>query len=223
MTLQEAQAQIDQILGTYRTRTASGETLLSGALTPGKVYEAWVLCQVLQRLHGEEGYDVELQGAPGVRLKSSPGPINRSYPHFRLTAPGNHPLEVWTDVEFLSLSASVRGVPPEYAARCDYHELDVVVVPAGTSGRPGPTDVRVGVECKNLTYRKELLRALLGVRRELSLLTDATATGFRYWPRDAVPAQPPSCLLAYGTDPAIGVFSPPGSVFGIDFVHLPLP
>jgi hypothetical protein len=223
MTFEEARERIDRILDLYRARVGEGETLLPGTLTAGKVYEAWILCRVLHRLHGEEGYDVQLRGASGVRLKSSPGPINSGYAHFGLTGSGKATLEVWTDVEFLSLSASIRGVAKTTAERCDYHELDVLVVPAGTTGRPDPQDVRIGVECKNLAYRKDLLRALLGVRRELSLLRDPTATGFRYWPRDSVPAQPPSCLLAYGTDPAINDFAPPGSVFGIDFVHEPLP
>ncbi len=76
---------------------------------------------------------------------------------------------MWTDVTFLTLSASHRHVLPTSAERCDYHELDVVVVPSGTEGRPTFEEIRIGVECKNLGYEKEMLRALLGVRRELGV------------------------------------------------------
>ena len=81
----------------------------------------------------------------------------------------------------------------------------------------------IGVECKNPTYRKDMLRGLLGVRRELSYLYDPTPTPFRAWPRPVVPAIPPSCLLAFATDPRVTDFAAPGEVFGIDFLHEPLP
>jgi len=51
-----------------------------------------------------------------------------------------------------------------------------------------------GVECKNLTYRKDMLR--LSARR-------------------AARGQPPAG--------APMDFTPPGELFGIDFVHEPLP
>ncbi len=38
-----------------------------------------------------------------------------------------------------------------------------------------------------------------------------------------VPADPPSCLLAYGTDQQILDFAPPEQIFGIDFFYEPLP
>jgi hypothetical protein len=105
----------------------------------------------------------------------------------------------------------------------DYHELDIIAVPAGMAGRPPHASVFIGVECKNTGYTKDLLRFLLGVRRELSLLRDAQATCFTAWPRGTVPADPASCLMVYSTYPAVSSFQGPGGVFGVDFVHLPLP
>jgi hypothetical protein len=55
MTLEEARERIDQIVGRYRERVEADESLLPGTLTAGKVYEAWVLCRVLHRLHGRLG------------------------------------------------------------------------------------------------------------------------------------------------------------------------
>jgi hypothetical protein len=224
LSLEDARRRIDRILAGYqRVAGASGRSVLPPAVTAGKTYEAWVLCRVLQHLHHDEGYDITLQESNMVRLKSAPGPINRGYAHFQLTRADGEDLEVWTDVEFLALSACSRSVPSMLADRCDYHELDVVVVPTGAQGRPDVNAVRVGVECKNLAYQKDMLRALLGVRRELSLLSEETPTRFRSWPRTTVPANPPSCLLAYGTDPQILEYAPPGELFGIDFIYEPLP
>jgi len=224
MNLEEARQQIDQILAGYQLANGESPTsILPVAVTAGKTYEAWVLCRVLQHLHHDEGYEITLQGSSMIRLKSAPGPINSGYAHFYLTRRAGDDLEVWTDVEFLTLSAAQRGVTPSLAERCDYHELDVMVVPAGTLDRPGIEAVRIGVECKNLTYQKDMLRALLGVRRELSFLTEPMRTPFHIWPRTAVPATPPSCLLAYGSDPAILSYAAPGQVFGIDFIYEPLP
>ena len=222
LTLEEARRRIDSILGGYRRAAgATGRSVLPTAVTSGKTYEAWVLCRVLEHLHADEGYGVTLVESDLVRLKSAPGPINRRYAHFRLEG-GRVPLEVWTDVEFLALSALVRPPQPR-PEQCDYHELDIVVVPAGISDRPRADQVLIGVECKNLDYTKDMLRSLLGVRRELSLLRDPQATIFTSWPRAEVPAHPPSCLLAFSSDPRMMAFARPGDVFGIDFVYEPLP
>ncbi|MBO9533764.1 MAG: hypothetical protein J7513_12415 [Solirubrobacteraceae bacterium] len=223
--LDDARRAIDDILDSYRdaARTDTAESLLPERLTTGKAYEAWVLCEVLERLHHDEGCDIRLVGSDAVRLKSSGGPINRSYAHFVATRRSDsRQFEVWTDVEFSALSAALEGRSGASLSRCDYHELDIVIVPAGTWGRPNPAELLVGVECKNLDYQKDMLRSLLGVRRELSFLQDPRPTAFRRWPRASVPANPPSCLLAYGTDPNIIDFADPGRVFGIDFHFEPL-
>jgi hypothetical protein len=224
LTLNEARRRIDHVLGGYqRAAGGTGRSVLPATVTAGKTYEAWVLCDVLEHLHRDEDFTITLMKSSLVRLKSAPGPINRGYAHFRLTRSGREDLEVWTDIEFIALSASYRRVGSSSADRCDFHELDVVVVPAGLAGRPRFEDIRIGVECKNLAYQKDMLRGLLGVRRELSLLREPLATGFSAWPRRSVPAEPPSCLLAYGTDPGILDYAPPGETFGIDFVYEPLP
>lgn len=222
LTLSEVKARIDGILRRYQSAGAAAPSVLPPALTAGKLYEAWVVCRVLERLRVEEGYAIVLRQGTRVALKSAPGPINRVYPYFELTAAGSPPLEVWTDVEFMALSHAQRGGsgPP---LRGDYHELDVVVVEAGTSGRPTHAQILLGVECKNTGYSKDLLRGILGVRRELSLLVDPRRTRFRRWPAAAVPADPASCLLVYSTDPGVASYAAPGRVFGIDFVHEPLP
>ena len=85
---------------------------------------------------------------------------------------------------------------------------------------PGHDEILFGVECKNTSYRKNLLREILGVRRELSLLADDQQTGFRAWPRALVPARPSSCLSVFSTDDGITRLRHSPDVFGIDFEHL---
>jgi hypothetical protein len=67
--------------------------------------------------------------------------------------------------------------------------------------------------------RRGLLKEILGIRRELSLLTDTRSTKFSSWPRSFVPADPASCLVVYATDADVLDYAAPGTVFGIDFVH----
>lgn len=223
VTHAEAVARVNRILSSYRQAADSGHPLLRGRSGAGKMYEAWVLCEVLERLARDERYTITLRGGTSAALKSSPGPINRDFPYFEAVGHRRPTLEVWTDVEFLTLSHDARGAPRS-PARSDYHELDIVVVEANDVSRyPTHRQIRVGVECKNTGYSKNLLREILGVRRELSLLQPPCATGFVVWPRREVPADPPSCLMVYGTDPTIRLLRPPDDIFGIDFVYYPPP
>lgn len=222
LTPSQVKSRIDRILRQYQSAGGAPSSLLPPALTAGKLYEAWVLCSILDRFRLAEGYSVLLRQATRISLKSSPGPINRAYPFFELAALNRPTVEVWTDVEFMALSHAQRshGAFPTLG---DYHELDIVAVPIGTNGRPRNDNILLGVECKNTGYSKDLLRGVLGVRRELSLLSDPIATHFLSWPRSTVPADPPSCLMVYSTDPAVMRYASPGDMFGIDFVHDPLP
>ncbi len=193
-------------------------SLVPQSLTSGKLYEAHVLSIVLEKLSTQEGFQITLLNGLYIALKSSPGPINRRYPYFELRRGERLVAELWTDVEFLSLSYAQRGVTAPIQ-RGDYHELDIVVTDCSVSGRPRHSQIWLGVECKNTGYTKGLLKEILGIRRELSLLQDPNRTRFTQWPRCIVPANPPSCLMVYSTDSAVTHYSSPGVVFGIDFQH----
>ncbi len=196
-------------------------SLVPNSLTSGKLYEAHVLSLVLERLYQDENFRIVLMNSTFVPLKSSPGPINPAYPHFDLIRRSSKIAELWTDIEFLTLSYDRSGglATPTPG---DYHELDIVVVDPGSTGRPPHRSIWLGVECKNTGYNKDLLRSILGVRRELSLLQDDRPTHFSKWPRQMVPADPPSCLIVYSTDSAVLSYTAPGGVFGIDFFHEPI-
>ena len=195
--------------------------LVPKSLTSGKLYEAHILSIVIENLSTQENMEITLVNSRFIPLKSSPGPINRAYPHFELRRNRRLVAELWTDVEFISLSHYQRGAS-SLVQRGDYHELDIVVTDSGVNGRPSHLQIWLGVECKNTGYTKNLLKEILGIRRELSLLQGPRQTRFSTWPRLQVPAEPPSCLMVFSTDSAVTEYGGPGSVFGIDFNHEPI-
>jgi hypothetical protein len=221
MTRDQVQRQLRDVFQRY-LGASSGVTqgLVPQTVSAGKLYEAHVLSRVVERLSVAESYSLTLVGGTKVQLKSSPGPINRSYPRIELRRSGNCLAELWTDVEFLSLSYCTGGAPS--LTKGDYHELDILIVAAGVSGRPRYDEIWLGIECKNTGYEKSLLKEILGIRRELSLLSGPQSTKFSSWPRLTVPADPASCLLVYSTDPNVSDYAAPGTVFGIDFIHDPM-
>jgi hypothetical protein len=197
--------------------SATTQGLVPQSLPAGKLYEAYVLSRVVEQLATRERYSLTLVGGTKVQLKTAGGPINRNYPRIDLWRSGSCVAELWTDIQFLTLSycmGSARAI-----TKGDFHELDIVIVGAGVTGYPKFDEVWLGVECKNTGYEKGMLREILGIRRELSLLTQAQPTNFHSWPRTTVPATPPSCLLVYSTDTNVADYSAPGMTFGIDFVH----
>lgn len=221
MTLSQIQRQIEQIfqrhLGVNRAVT---QGLVPQTVSAGKLYEAHVLSRVVERLAVDEGFSVTLVGGTKIQLKSAPGPINRSYPRIELKRSNRCVAELWTDVEFLSLSHCKR--PGASVTKGCYHELDIVIVHSGLTGRPPCDTIWLGVECKNTGYQKGPLKEILGIRRELSFVTDHRPTHFRIWPRTRVPADPASCLLVYSTDANVNDYAAPGQMLWIDFVHEPM-
>jgi len=216
MTRNEASQRVSAILQMYVAGQDPAQfDLLPKALTAGKLYEAYVLALISKQLVLAEGLELMLMNANYVSLKSSPGPINRSYPYFLLRRSGHPIAEMWTDIEFISLSHGLR--PSGAPTRGEYHELDIAIVDPNLIGRPTNNQVWLAVECKNTGYTKGLLKEILGVRRELSLLKDEQPTRFHAWPRASLPCAPPSCLLVYSSDSGVMQYARPGEVFGIDF------
>jgi hypothetical protein len=219
MTKQQVKRRIEKCIKRYASAVSrKSYALIPTSLTAGKLYEAHVLSLLLEHLHRDEGLRIVLVNTTFIPLKSAPGPINSLYPHFDLYRNGGKIAELWTDIEFLSLSYSTNSGTRSPNAG-EYHELDIVVIESGVSGRPRHDQVWLGVECKNTDYKKSLLKEILGIRRELSFLSAPQSTRFQHWPRLTVPANPPSCLLVYSTDSAISNYSSPGTFFGIDFFH----
>jgi len=222
MNKKAVKARIEAAIRRFAEASSSNAyDLVPQSLTSGKLYEAHVLSIVIENLSTQENMQIILVNSQFIPLKSSPGPINRKYPHFELRRNRDLVAELWTDVEFTSLSYNQRGASSS-VQRGDYHELDIVVCDSGVNGRPFHSQIWLGVECKNTGYTKGLLKEILGIRRELSLLQNPRPTRFSNWPRTQVPADPPSCLMVFSTDSTVTEYAGPGSVFGIDFNHEPI-
>lgn len=202
------------ILGISKSKAS---TLLPNTLTSGKAYEAHVLSIVCENLKYKEGCNLVLKNGSNLVLKTSHGPINRLYPWIEVSKHGNVIGEIFTDVEFLTLSYAQKNHVSLMLGH--FHELDILLVKKGINGRPQHSDILLGVECKNTGYTKSLLKEILGIRREMSLLASSNKTVFNTWPRRDVPADPSSCLLVYSTSSKVAHYSAPGDTFGIDFIH----
>lgn len=201
-----------------KTANPKAANVIPNSLTSGKLYEAYILSHVAEQLVKKEGLKLKLVNSNHVKLKSSAGKIDRSKPRFDVYKSSNCIAEIWTDIEFTTLSYD-RDLQNSTPNRGQYHELDIVVVDPKSSGRPSHDKIWLGVECKHTQYQKGLLKEILGIRRELSLLKDNRKTNFKKWPRSDVPADPPSCLLVYSSDANVKHYSSPGNLFGIDFKY----
>ena len=153
LTLSSAIAKVNQIFSGYVSATPQSSPLVPAGWFEGKVYEAWVLTVMLERFRTLENYQVTLIGGPKVHLESGGGPINISYPRFELTRPGAPAFDIWTDIEFSTICFAMAyahgtGVP----GKPHRHELDIVVVPSGTSGYPAYDEIAVGVGARTLLF-----------------------------------------------------------------------
>jgi hypothetical protein len=226
MTKDEIARRITNLFRKYiNAKDSRTYNIIPPAKTAGKLYEAYILARITQQLYKIENNRLLLINSNYISLKSNPGAIDRTKPRINVYRDKQLIGEIWTDIEFLALSyfrnnSATKPPPPQYG---DYHELDIVMVPPNTSGRPSYEFIWLGVECKNTGYNKGLLKEILGVRRELSLLRDyPVKTQFLKWPRPDIPAYPPSCLLVYSTDSKVNNYASPGTIFGIDFIHEPM-
>ena len=221
MTLAQAKKRVDAIFKKYVAGLPAA-SLIPPKAVAGKLYEAVVLGYVVENLVRREHLQLSLVGGTKLYLKTAPGPINPTYPHIAVFQSGAHVANLFTDVEFTTLSCLLGGNPAPCSPG-DCHELDLVMVDASATGRPVPPQIWLAVECKHTAYKKSLLRESLGVRRELGLLTNPpVATRFQQWPATTVPAKPPACLMVCCSDPNVYAFAGPGAVFGITFHHVPI-
>ena len=128
MTPDQAKKRIAGIFKKFAAASkAHAQGALAGNLAAGKLYEAWVLAHVIQDLTLTEKLKVSfISTSKTLRFKSSPGPINASYPHFDVFSNGILIGKIWTDVSFQSLSSvKARNLTP--ATLGETHELDIVM------------------------------------------------------------------------------------------------
>ncbi|WP_289658332.1 hypothetical protein [Flavobacterium panacagri] len=186
----------------------------------GKLYEASVLAEVIERLAVDENLTVTLAGTGTfLHLKQKGGPINRNYPYFEISQGGRPVAELFTDIYFSTISRS-RRANTLIKQRGDYHELDIALIATGVQIRPEPEEILIAIECKNTTLEKSTIRELLGFRRELSFVGYAEPTTFTNWPAPAINADPPSIHMLYTTHGSIlQHYRESCEAFGIKLIH----
>ena len=183
----------------------------------GKVYELYCLARTVELLDNQYGVSVRLQGGRAgttVDFKSSPGAIDRNRSHFVVY--GLEPeLELHTDIEVTTLSSSLQCSTGDLSA---YHEIDLVLVNGAQTGRrPRNDQIVLGVECKaQANFRKDVVRQVLGVRRELSFYRRPLLPRGMPW---FINADPPSEYWLAFVDPKGMLYQAGPSEFGIEFLH----
>jgi hypothetical protein len=213
-----ASKEIKNILSAYKKLTPADRKILN-ALKKGKLYELYVLSWVVRDL-AKRGFILAFKGT-SLQFKGSPGKIKKSEPRFQITSPNPTapPLYLFVDIEFDTLGSKHVGASDNSLR----HEIDIVVVDVD-SGYPTYKNIAFGVECKAVSnFSKSILKEVLGVRRELSLLkgkTNSVLSAQCGMPSVTVPADPPSeYWLAY-IDPAGDFYRESPAAFGVEFKHL---
>ncbi|SFX48044.1 hypothetical protein SAMN03097694_2401 [Janthinobacterium lividum] len=169
-------------------------------------------------------------------LQSAPGLADLTKSHIRVAITGQpHFATIWTNVEFFGHSHQVTGINLPGS----YHEADVVMLDTNAHGggvapvRPPADSVMLMIECKYLDILpKAVLRTMLGLRRELSLLSNQQPTSLAPFLNgaagaaaaglaNALPVNPGSHVIFcypnhYGFYP-ISDWQAPGKVYGIEF------
>ena len=139
----------------------------------GKVYEIFCLSKTIEYLKTIPGVSVRLANGSksagnSVDFQASPGMIHMNRSHFVVSANGQT-LTLHTDIEVETLSHHM-GLA-RWPSSC--HEIDIVLLRDAVDGtRPRHDQLLLGVECKShATFQKAFARMALGMRRELSVLT----------------------------------------------------
>lgn len=214
MSLQNALQKARKILKNVQT-----DIKATHASTPGKVYELVCLAEVVQQLQAL-GFAVKFKsGHSKVKFKASPGPVNHAYPSFEVTPPNGPGLELWTDVEFLTLSHAMGGVSD--LSKC--YELDLALTEKIKNGhRPRHDQIVLGVECKaRSSGLKDTIKQVLGVRRELSFIAYGESRLCELTGKSKViAADPPSEFWLFHTDFRIQHYRHGPNHFGITIDHL---
>ena len=224
-------AEIQLIFGAYR-KTRPDDPAVLATLTDGKLYELFVLSDLLTKL-SYRGFTLTFVGstpsagaAAGahstLKFKASPGKIKTSDSHFEVRARGSRQVHyrIFVDIEFDTLGYSLHRAS-DYSRR---HELDIVVTSA-SSGYPAHNEIALGVECKAVAnFGKSLIKEALGVRRELSFLrehaTISTLSRVGGHPSVSVAANPPSEFRLAFIDPKGTNYVQSPAVFGIELEHV---
>lgn len=214
-----AVAAIEALFSTYKTLEANDSAHLQG-LDKGKLYELYVLSELVCDLKSR-GCKLWFKGS-NIVFKAAPGKVKVSDPHFVVVAPSGDRSQLFVDIEFETLGSRQGLAGSDRSAR---HELDIVVVDTQRV-YPRFDEVLLGIECKSqASFSKDVVKEVLGIRRELSLL--AAHRPSRLSSQGAsnvqVPADPASEFWLAYDDPKGSNYRLSPRTFGVEFRNIRLP
>lgn len=217
---------LDAALNKYGTAfKGSTAAALPASLGRGKAYELHCIAAILEELGTREHWTFRYHGGATLPFRLGGGRIGGPKAHIdSFNAGGKLIGTIWTAVDFVAASAhasicSVSGSSPGKGQR---HELDIALVDPAASADPCHEHILLGVECKERIFTNALLKEVLGVRREMTMLspTGAALAGFKdpQWRR--VPANPASWMVVMCSSVTVAAYSAPGDFFGIKFLNV---
>ena len=193
-------------------------------MTRDKLFEMLVLARLLRvfRRAYPRGRVVHQPPSKGgkaseVVVACKPALADRKrFSHFQLLDDAGQLIgEVWTSVEFESLSWQLNGGAAGRSPREARHELDVCVLEPNADIRPAHSQVYAGISCKDVgTSTKENVREALGLRRETAMLTSPMPS-LVPWLIPLTPAEPSSPILLVSSDLGVRKYSSPVDALGV--------
>lgn len=222
-TSQAIKDQLEKYFSQYlEIDSASARQLLGNAELQDKAYELASLIGMMHALKKKHHrITFRLSKGTSVVFRGKGGPIDRNkWPFINVIRNNRIVGEIWVDIEFMSISAgNSTRIKGHLYAKC--HELDVLLVKPNVSGRPYPCEIYLAIEAKHRLYSKQLLKELLGVRREMAMRSMPIINEFAWW-GSAVPANPPSALISFCSYKNIEKYSASEDYWGIKMKHLPI-
>lgn len=211
MNIVQAKLEINRIFSSYGVNP----NLPTGK---GKIYELYCLGLLMEEL-SSDGFSMTYHGPNPATFKAGPGLIHKADPHFDLSYSGVVYGQIYLNIEFRTLGATQTP----HSDRSCWHELDVVIVEDGVTGRPDHDDVLMGLECKSSAkFNKGILKETLGVRREMTLLArpqDSSLTQICSSRGRRLNCDPPSEYRLCYIDLAGSNYSASSDHFGIELTH----
>lgn len=215
ISLKRARRELRSLIQRFEGRRAANAEVRK--LTAGKLYEFYVLSRTIEELRGR-GFTISFSGKI-LELKQSPGMIHTGDPHFEIRHPATgQRFNLYTDIEVRTLGSTITGS----TGLCSYHEIDIVVVFEGVTGRPSHEEIALGVECKShAKFTKSIVKEVLGIKREISYyLRHGSRSILAIAARQMAPVVPSNPPLEYWlcyADPKGDHYRVSPSAFGVEF------
>lgn len=188
----------------------------------GKLYEASALSNLCDLLHNKESMTLKLVNGNYVVLNQKGGAVDHTQDPWIEVWDVNDILigEIWMNIEFLTMSHNLRPTRHSVKSNADYHELDIALIKPRVKGKPYKPEykeVLLGAECKCTKVTKDIIRSVLGLRRELSMLTpNKSISHFMNWSTNH--SKPNSVLLLYSSS-NMSLYNSLNNVFDIYMIN----